>query len=74
MKNNFGIIGLLEAGKAVAWGSKISIWDVSTLFPAFLSNSTCVTNINFNVITKRFNRKKYVGRVQKFPFSFCFCL
>lgn len=41
MKNNFGTMGLPEAGKAKAWKSKISTWNVLTVFSTILSNSTC---------------------------------
>lgn len=47
MKNNVGTMGLPETDKAMAWGSGISTWNVLTIFLTFLSNSTCLTNINF---------------------------
>lgn len=74
VKNNFGTTGLTEAGKAKAWGSKISTYNVLTIFSTFLINSTCRLILNLNIITKRFNEKNCIGMVQKLQFSFCCCL
>lgn len=48
VKNNFGTTGLTEAGKAKAWESKISTYNVLTIFSTFLINLQTDIKFKYN--------------------------